>query len=157
MRSNSLPVAWHQRINSVVQYKHPSLWIFIQSLQKEENTLVDYFGHRKHTGIDRKTHGTGWQYSGRIITVPETTKSKQFPSPEHTRNFTYPCRKTCEKDTKDDVSAKIQGKYIISIPLSLRNLEGGWVSGLIVAHLPSLSPTHTHPQDGFDRSSIQWD
>ncbi|CAF3132957.1 unnamed protein product [Rotaria sp. Silwood2] len=39
MRTNNLAEAWHRRFNSVVQFQHPSLWIFIQSLRKEENYI----------------------------------------------------------------------------------------------------------------------
>ncbi|CAF4381539.1 unnamed protein product [Rotaria socialis] len=39
MRTNNQVEAWHRRLNSVIQCEHPSLWIFIQSLQKEENYI----------------------------------------------------------------------------------------------------------------------
>ncbi|CAF4495412.1 unnamed protein product, partial [Rotaria magnacalcarata] len=39
MRTNNQTEAWHRRLNSVIQCEHPSLWIFIQSLQKEENYI----------------------------------------------------------------------------------------------------------------------
>ncbi|CAM4838718.1 unnamed protein product, partial [Rotaria magnacalcarata] len=39
MRTNNQAEAWHRRLNSVIQCEHPSLWIFIQSLQKEENYI----------------------------------------------------------------------------------------------------------------------
>ncbi|CAF4319160.1 unnamed protein product [Rotaria sp. Silwood2] len=39
MRTNNQAEAWHRRLKSVIQCEHPSLWIFIQSLQKEENYI----------------------------------------------------------------------------------------------------------------------
>ncbi|CAF1227763.1 unnamed protein product [Rotaria sordida] len=39
MRTNNQAEAWHRRLNFVIQCEHPSLWIFIQSLQKEENYI----------------------------------------------------------------------------------------------------------------------
>ena len=39
MRTNKQAEAWHRRLKSVIQCEHPSLWIFIQSLQKEENYI----------------------------------------------------------------------------------------------------------------------
>ncbi|CAF0904197.1 unnamed protein product [Didymodactylos carnosus] len=37
MRTNNFAEAWHRRLNSVILYQHPSLWIFIESIQKEQN------------------------------------------------------------------------------------------------------------------------
>ena len=39
MRTNNQAEAWHRRFNSVIDCEHPSLWVFIQSLQKEENYI----------------------------------------------------------------------------------------------------------------------
>ncbi|CAF1040298.1 unnamed protein product [Didymodactylos carnosus] len=39
MRTNNSAEAWHRRLNSVIQCQHPSLWIFIESIQKEENYI----------------------------------------------------------------------------------------------------------------------
>ncbi len=39
MRTNNQAEAWHRRVTSVIQCEHPSLWVFIQSLQKEENYI----------------------------------------------------------------------------------------------------------------------
>ncbi len=39
MRTNNQAEAWHRRLNSVVQCEHPSLWMFLESLQKEENYI----------------------------------------------------------------------------------------------------------------------
>ena len=39
MRTNNQAEAWHRRLKPVIQCEHPSLWIFIQSLQKEENYI----------------------------------------------------------------------------------------------------------------------
>jgi hypothetical protein len=39
MRTNNNAEAWHRRFNSVIDCEHPSLWIFIQSIQKEENYI----------------------------------------------------------------------------------------------------------------------
>lgn len=39
MRTNNQAESWHRRFNSVIDCEHPSLWIFIQSLQKEENYI----------------------------------------------------------------------------------------------------------------------
>ena len=39
VRTNNQAEAWRRRLKSVIQCEHPSLWIFIQSLQKEENYI----------------------------------------------------------------------------------------------------------------------
>ena len=39
MRTNNQAEAWHRRFNSVIDCEHPSLWVFIQSLRKEENYI----------------------------------------------------------------------------------------------------------------------
>ena len=39
MCTNNQAEAWHRRLKSVIQCEHPSLWIFIQTLQKEENYI----------------------------------------------------------------------------------------------------------------------
>ena len=39
MRTNNNAEAWHRRFNSVIDCEHPSLWVFIQSIQKEENYI----------------------------------------------------------------------------------------------------------------------
>jgi hypothetical protein len=39
MRTNSQAEAGHRRLISVIESQHPSLWNFIQSLQKEENYI----------------------------------------------------------------------------------------------------------------------
>ncbi|CAF4371841.1 unnamed protein product [Rotaria magnacalcarata] len=39
MRTNNLPESWHRTFSSVVQFQHPSLWIFIQSLKKRRRKL----------------------------------------------------------------------------------------------------------------------
>lgn len=39
MRTNNQAEAWHRRINSIVDCEHPSLWVFIQCLQKEQNYI----------------------------------------------------------------------------------------------------------------------
>ena len=39
MRTNNQAEAWHRRFNSVIDCEHPSLWNFLQSLQKEENYI----------------------------------------------------------------------------------------------------------------------
>jgi len=36
MRTNDQTEAWHRRLKSVIQCEHPSLWIFIQSLQNRD-------------------------------------------------------------------------------------------------------------------------
>ncbi|CAF2251330.1 unnamed protein product [Rotaria magnacalcarata] len=39
MRTNNLAESWHRTFSSVVQFQHPSLWIFIQSLKKRRRKL----------------------------------------------------------------------------------------------------------------------
>ena len=39
MRTNNQAEAWHRRFNSFIDCEHPSLWNFLQSLQKEENYI----------------------------------------------------------------------------------------------------------------------
>lgn len=39
MRTNNQAESWHRRLSSVFQCEHPSLWMFIQSIQKEENYI----------------------------------------------------------------------------------------------------------------------
>lgn len=39
MRTNNNAEAWHRRLNSVIDCQHPSLWMFITSIQKEENYI----------------------------------------------------------------------------------------------------------------------
>ena len=39
MRTNNQAESWHRRFNSVIDCEHPSLWVFIQSLQKEQNYI----------------------------------------------------------------------------------------------------------------------
>ena len=39
MRTHNNPEAWHRRFNSVIDCEHPSLWVFIQSIQTEENYI----------------------------------------------------------------------------------------------------------------------
>ena len=39
MRTNNQAEAWHRRFNSVIECEHPSLWVFIESLRKEENFI----------------------------------------------------------------------------------------------------------------------
>jgi hypothetical protein len=39
LRTNNNADAWHRRLNSIIHYKHLSLWVFIYSIQKEENYI----------------------------------------------------------------------------------------------------------------------
>ena len=39
MRTNNNAEAWHRRFNSIIDCEYPSLWVFIQSIQKEENYI----------------------------------------------------------------------------------------------------------------------
>jgi hypothetical protein len=39
LRTNNNAGGWHRRLNSIIDCKHPSLWVFIHSIQKEENSI----------------------------------------------------------------------------------------------------------------------
>ena len=39
MRTNNQVESWHRRLSSVIECEHPSLWVFIQKIQKEENYI----------------------------------------------------------------------------------------------------------------------
>ena len=39
MRTNNSAESWHRRLSSIIQYQHPTLWTFINSLKNEEHFI----------------------------------------------------------------------------------------------------------------------
>ncbi|CAF3614585.1 unnamed protein product [Rotaria socialis] len=76
MRTNNLAESWHRRFSSVVQFQHPSLWIFIQSLKKGEENYIHCQMVKANAGNTTLQKKKYLDYSKRLknlLLSPQTT------------------------------------------------------------------------------------
>ena len=67
MRTNNQAESWNRRFNSMIDCEHPSLWVFIQCLQKEENYI--------NCQIIKADVGQGSQKSKKYLNYNERLKN----------------------------------------------------------------------------------
>lgn len=67
MRTNNQAEAWHRRINAIIDCEHPSLWVFIQCLQKEQNYI--------HCQIVKVNAGQSSQFSKKYLDYNKRLKN----------------------------------------------------------------------------------